>query len=268
MQRVSFQLIVRPDENSLRTLKYIDRVIHTLNAMGVKIKIKKLSDKDMTEGVIKALQAQNITRLPVIITNDDKRWVGYKDIKMKFDRNITEWEQYMMEINKQRNQQPTNVDIEKDNIKRQKPSQDLLENYMHDELNHLKKVGEKYVFDDAEEENVIGESTDYRKAMERQNQRRAQNMDRQKPIKGGSLDDKLDSIRNDKPNSCGIGDTSCKKPTSTKKIMAEHRELNDEDRDVLNKIGGGDFNAMDGYDDNIGEEDYKKQALASFGGMD
>jgi len=277
-----FHLYVKADELSYKTLLFIDEAIYTLNAMGIFIKIKKFADKDMNESMIKALERKGITQIPVIITDDNKQWIGLKNIKNKFMENIQEWENYIRSMNNSEAQKKPQTNIDRMTAMPRNPlTQDILEDITHDEMRHLKKVGDKYMFDDdAEQVEGFGEgSGDFRQAIEQQNKRRQETVRKMTPGKVGSLDEKMESIdtRGNKRKGGnggggrgGGGGADQSLNINHLRNTPEGRDLNSEDMDILNKINGGDDNT---YGDNVGgggEEEYRRQALESFtsGGLD
>ncbi len=81
-----FTLIIQSSDNCIELLRYFDKNIKAINALGVQIKIKKI---DMDGGLADKLRSRGITRLPVIIAPDKKIFMGLKSIMDLFDKNLS-----------------------------------------------------------------------------------------------------------------------------------------------------------------------------------
>lgn len=256
----TFKLIVQPDDNSIKVLRYLDNVIVKINQMGVYFKITRLRNKDLTPSLVQDLARNNISRLPVVITDDGKHWVGFKEIKSKIYSNIKLYEQNMSRAQLHRDPY---ADMDDPLGLRGTPGLSSrvptsISEFMNEELRHLEKVGDGYRFDDdTEEDGIGGDQGDFRKGMEEFQRRRATRDPGRAP---SSIETKLDELQHSQP--ARGGNAMVHEPSN---IMNDP-ELNNEDLDILNKIGGGDYASMDGYNDNIvdDEEMYRRQAMSEF----
>lgn len=83
-----FKLIVQNSETCLNILKYIDKNIHHVNSLGVKISIDKIDKNGIDEDMIDILQQKGISRLPTLIAPDGKIFTGFKNIIELFEKNL------------------------------------------------------------------------------------------------------------------------------------------------------------------------------------
>ena len=249
-----FKLIVQPDENSITVLKYLDSSIKTLNQMGVKFKIVKIDPEFLTPSFLKELEQNNVTRLPVVITDDNKYWIGYKEIKSKIYTNIKLYQENVQKeyiLNQQLNNDPMGL-----NNMLQSTPESIPNDYLSNEMKYLKKNGDKYEFDDDSEEEIGGKTMDLRKATEEQAKARQQNLD-SKSTKGKKtannkfVDDEIEIDFNPRKqnNSNNI----------TPGFIKNNPELDNDDRDLLKKLGGGDYESMMNDD---GESLFRAQAMS------
>jgi hypothetical protein len=84
----TFKLIVQVNEVCLEILRYLDKNISTINRLGVRIQVEKLSKSELDEEMLETLRKKGITRLPVLIVNDGKLLVGLKRIIDMFEKNL------------------------------------------------------------------------------------------------------------------------------------------------------------------------------------
>lgn len=84
----NFKLIVTPNENCLKVLKYLQKSITDINAMGVRVQVEKISHKNFDEDMVEILRRKGITRLPVLIAPDGASFIGVVKITELFERNI------------------------------------------------------------------------------------------------------------------------------------------------------------------------------------
>ncbi len=83
-----FKLLVKDSGGpSIAILKYFDKNIERINAMGVTIVITKIDEDDLDKDMVTDLAENGIARLPALITDNDKKFVGNK-IKDVFDKNL------------------------------------------------------------------------------------------------------------------------------------------------------------------------------------
>lgn len=182
-----FKLIIQPDQHSVNVLKYINSTITTLMRMGVRFKIIKINRDDVSDSFVKELASINIVRLPLVITDDNRQWVGYKEIKSKIYSNIKLFEQNTQtehELNQQLDDDPTGL-----GRLMNKKGMDLNNNggsftggmnsHLNDELKYLKHNGDKTEFMDDSDEDEMGENNkfDIRKATEEQAKKRKMSLD-------------------------------------------------------------------------------------------
>ena len=250
MEHRVFKLIVRIDGNSAKVLRYIDTVIETVNQTGVRFKIIKLKKSDMTKALVQKLESENITRLPAVITDDGKQWIGYKTIRDKIQVNVDLFNQNNARIGMGMN--PIHHDGRP--VDKQRPVSKLktMEDVYSEEMSHLVKTGDKYQFDDGdlEDEGMGGSSSDsFRKQMEEFNSRKG-SLDAPK-----SKSNLQQTIQNTKQQ---------QKEGNLQRMNTNN--LDPDDQKLLEKLGGLDDGYGD-YDDNIAsmEEENRRAAMAEFG---
>jgi hypothetical protein len=235
-----FKLIIQPDDHSVNVLKYIDSTILTLMKMGVKFKIVKINPDSLTPSFIKELEQKNITRLPVVITDDNKHWVGYKEIKSKIYTNIKLYQQNTQSP-------PQDNPIRTINRKPMPDTNDHLQN----ELKYLKRNGEKFEFEDESDDEIGGKQIDFRKEAEMRSK------EREKMYK--SVGKKPSSMSTDDVDE-QIDFNSAMRNRNTNNIK-NNPTLDSDDRDLLNKLGGGDYNETQNNNDD--DDAYKRFAMGA-----
>lgn len=248
-----FKLIVQPDENSITVLKYLDSSIKTLNQMGVKFKIIKIDPEYLTPSFLKELEQNNVTRLPVVITDDNKYWIGYKEIKSKIYTNIKLFQENIQKehiLNQQLNNDPMGLN----NMLKSINSPEVDPNdYLSNEMKYLRKNGDKYEFEDDSEEEIGGKPMDLRKATEEQEKARQINLSKSNKGKKNSnkfVDEETEIDFNPRKQKNVNNITPGFNNTKS--------ELINEDMELLNKLGVGNYNSMNNED---GEALFKSQAL-------
>jgi hypothetical protein len=83
-----FKLLVQVSECCVDILKYLDKNITTINQLGVKIQIQKINKDDLDEELVRKLNDKGITRLPALITDDQKVFIGIKKIRDLFESGL------------------------------------------------------------------------------------------------------------------------------------------------------------------------------------
>ncbi len=85
----TFKVIVQGGKkNSLDIAQYIDENIRAVNNLGIIIRMEKISEDEMDAEMVEALRKRGITRLPALLTNEGKVFVGKDKIMDLFDRGI------------------------------------------------------------------------------------------------------------------------------------------------------------------------------------
>ncbi len=87
----NYKIIVNSDTNSVKLIKFIRGNISIIKQMGVFLDIKFLRKKDLTKKLVKSLEKENISRLPVMIDPEGNKILGYKEIRSIFERNINDF---------------------------------------------------------------------------------------------------------------------------------------------------------------------------------
>lgn len=258
-----FKLIVQSDINSVKVLRYLNKVIAKINQMGVFFKITKIRNKDLTDSLIKEFAKNNISRLPVVITDDNKHWVGFKEIKSKIYTNIRKFDQNLSRAQLGRNPYDDMDDplgLHGTPGLRNNRGPNTMDDFMSEELKHLKKSGDgKYHFDDDkddDEDTIGGGASDFRKGMEEFQRKRGASSTQATPP--SNMDTKINDLQRDPGGRMTSGMSHS---------IIDDPELNDEDRDLLDKLGGGDYGSIDNYSDNIIDDDeemYRRNAMSEF----
>jgi hypothetical protein len=84
----NFKLIVTANENCLKVLRYLQKCVMDINAMGVRVQVEKISRKEFDEDMVEMLRRKGITRLPVLLAPDGASFIGVGKITDLFERNI------------------------------------------------------------------------------------------------------------------------------------------------------------------------------------
>lgn len=261
-----FKLFVSPDANALQVLRYLNQTILKINTMGVYFTCVKIKPAMMTPTVRQSLAQQGITRLPAVLTDDRKVWMGANAIISKIQENIGKMDQLMGYDN------PEGQNVNIDRL--QTPSMD---DVYHEELKHLKKEGDRFVFEDDEDDNMAGGQIDYRKEMEKLENRRQETLGVKAALKGGgTLEEKLAKIGNMNlddnvrmpTNGNGNGNRRQQPKNNNDNVPKGLVNINTEsfdkdDFDIMAKLGGGEACGLEKYGDDTGddEEMYRRQAM-------
>ena len=84
----TFKLIVTVNENCVKVLKYLQKCISDINAMGVRVQIEKISTREFDDDMVEMLRRKGITRLPVLLAPDGASFIGVGKITDLFECNI------------------------------------------------------------------------------------------------------------------------------------------------------------------------------------
>lgn len=148
------------NDNNIKFLSYIKRHHNIIKNMDVRIKIITLLPSDLDNPSIQAfIRSRNIDEFPSLIT-DTKVYKGLKEIINIYETNISEYNKYYIQLEKQKQLLLTN------NIPKPKPKpipipfeselndDDELHSYMQNNLQLKNK------YDDDEEDTIVGDSGD------------------------------------------------------------------------------------------------------------
>lgn len=87
-QTKTFKLIVTVTDNCLEICRYLDKNIVSVNKLGAKVHIEKISKAEFDESMVESLRKKGITRLPTLVTPDNKLFIGLKSIRDLFEKNL------------------------------------------------------------------------------------------------------------------------------------------------------------------------------------
>lgn len=87
-QGKTFKLIVQTSDTCLDLLRYMNKNITTINQLGVRVAVEKISKQEFDDDMVETLRKKGITRLPALIAPDGKLFIGIKRITDLFDKNL------------------------------------------------------------------------------------------------------------------------------------------------------------------------------------
>ena len=82
----TFELYIRKSDKTIELLKYIEKNIGKINAIGVKLEIERYDV--INADVMNMLKNRGVLRMPALVTHD-KVFTGYKNIVDIFEQNIS-----------------------------------------------------------------------------------------------------------------------------------------------------------------------------------
>lgn len=82
------KIIVQPTANSRELLRYINKNIRDINAVGAVVHIEKVEVSDPHDALLALLKRKGINRLPAMIDQAGKIYLGTASIIGVFDRNL------------------------------------------------------------------------------------------------------------------------------------------------------------------------------------
>jgi hypothetical protein len=85
---VTFKIFVRSTAKCLEILRYLDKNITTINAVGAKVQVEKIVSEEVDDDLLHLFRQKGISRLPALLAPDGKVFIGLKQITDVFDRNI------------------------------------------------------------------------------------------------------------------------------------------------------------------------------------
>lgn len=83
-----FKLIVQPTETCLDLLRFLYKNIEDINALGVVVKVEKISKDELDDDLAEMFRKKGITRLPAMIAPDGFIFIGLKQIIDLFEKNL------------------------------------------------------------------------------------------------------------------------------------------------------------------------------------
>ncbi len=72
----------------MEALRYIDKNIGEINALGVAVEIEKISKDEFDEELVESFRKKGITRLPVLLAPDGAPFIGVKNVIGLFEKNL------------------------------------------------------------------------------------------------------------------------------------------------------------------------------------
>lgn len=85
MSTKTFKLLVQVSECCLDILRYFEANIIQINQLGIRIHVEKINKKDLDEELVHKLNSKGITRLPALITDSGKVYIGIGKIRNAFE---------------------------------------------------------------------------------------------------------------------------------------------------------------------------------------
>lgn len=92
-----FKLFVKESgQPTLNVLRYLQENIDIINQMGVKIKIQKLKEEDLSKEVVDNLTSKGVLRFPALITDGGKVRHGVEKIQDLFEGNKNSYNKHLL----------------------------------------------------------------------------------------------------------------------------------------------------------------------------
>lgn len=88
MKVKTFKVIVKTSDSCIDLLKYLDKHIKSINALGVRIRIEKISNDELDEEMVESLRKRGVTRLPALLDSEGKVFLGLTKIMEIFNKNL------------------------------------------------------------------------------------------------------------------------------------------------------------------------------------
>ena len=177
-QSKTFKLIVQVSDNCLDLLRYIDKNISDINSLGVRLHVEKIAKSECDDEMIENLRKHGITRLPALISPDNKIFIGIACITNLFEKNLNNIRtgQRVGPIKEGFNQSATSAEIGS--------NPDMTDYWMRELYSGTDENGKLKPRDDPDE--AEDESKDYEKKMrdqqKNQPKQRRQGSDRERDV--------------------------------------------------------------------------------------
>lgn len=135
---------------TINILEYLRDNVDIINEMGVKLKIKKITDDELDKDMVNKLANKGILRFPALVTDENKVRLGVKKIQSLFEGNKQSYQKYMLSQRSKKPENPLSLDTTDDSglssFYKQEMSLEAIEREKHNHDNEGFETGNSDYF--------------------------------------------------------------------------------------------------------------------------